>query len=374
MRSGKSAVSVVGVLVLILASLAGCYRPVAKEAPYVAVVFAPEDITMVDGLVFGTGVTDQLQQVELKLDLFLPPEPVDPTDPEPVDPGDPVDPVDPGDPTDPGPIAPPQPVDPVDPTDPADGAIASRQGGGESAEPTDPPADPEPALARPTLILVHGGGFLFGDRSDFHDEAREWAQRGYVVATPTYRLASKAPEEGFRDVGPGLNAAADGQLAIKWLRANAETYGIDTERIAVIGSSAGGVVALGAGQTVDLTAGRFDGPESHVANAVISTGAPFTPFIEWQLVTSETIGASALIHHYEEDFVTGFTGDETRLTCLVWATEPSPHRCMPLVIEGSGHTLGVGPESFLAERAYHPFLAAELDLDGAPDPRPPASQ
>jgi dienelactone hydrolase len=278
---------------------AGCYPAVDEGDAYVAVVYQPEEVTFLEGILFDTAPDDQGEVVELRLDVFHPP---------------------------------------------LDGR------------------------SRPLLVLVHGGGFLFGDRSDFHAEARQWAQRGYVVATPSYRLASSFPPDGFDDPGPALDASADVQVAIKWLRANAGTYDIDTTRVGVVGSSAGGVIALLSGLSTDLTGTRHQGPESHRATAVFSTGAPARALFSEDLIAAANIVAPALVHGFESDTVTGYVGDDVRLTCVVWGAAPSTDRCTPVVSPGAGHTVGLGPTDEIAFGELLPFLAVELDLGTAATP------
>jgi dienelactone hydrolase len=290
---------VVAPVVVALLVATGCYPAVSDDAPYVGVVYQADDVTLVEGVSYGSGIDDTGADVDLQLDLFLPP---------------------------------------------LDGR------------------------ARPTIVLLHGGGYLFGARTDFHDEARQWAQRGWVAVTPSYRLASSVPPDGFADTGPALDASADGQLVNKWLRANAASYDIDPERLAVVGSSAGGVIALMTAQSTDLTGDRHDGPESHVANAVISTGGPIVPLLAEERLTAQTVAAPALVHHFEVDDVTGYVGDDARFTCLVWGSEPSTSRCTPVISEGSDHTVGIGPVDALSLNDYHPFLTAELDLANAAAP------
>lgn len=64
------------------------------------------------------------------------------------------------------------------------------------------------------------------------------AERGYVGATITYRLADEAPYPA---------AVLDVAAAVRWLRANADKYAVDPDRIAIAGGSAGGHIASLAG-------------------------------------------------------------------------------------------------------------------------------
>ena len=86
------------------------------------------------------------------------------------------------------------------------------------------------------VLMIHGGGWNSGDRSLLVPFAQNLAAKGYVTATIEYRLS---PEAGY----PA--AVYDIKSAIRWLRANSKKYLIDTNRIAILGTSAGGhLVAL----------------------------------------------------------------------------------------------------------------------------------
>ena len=92
----------------------------------------------------------------------------------------------------------------------------------------------------PAILCIHGGGFRAGKREGWDARCNKMAERGYVAATVTYRLA---PQHQF----PA--AIHDVKAAVRWLRANAEKYHIDPERIGVVGDSAGGHLAQFLGVT-----------------------------------------------------------------------------------------------------------------------------
>jgi acetyl esterase/lipase len=95
---------------------------------------------------------------------------------------------------------------------------------------------------RPAIVVIHGGGWIEGDKSSFSTadhpmpgSIREFARRGFVAATINYRLSREATYPA------GLE---DCRLAVRWLRAHAAEYGIDSQRIGAYGNSAGGHLAL----------------------------------------------------------------------------------------------------------------------------------
>lgn len=84
---------------------------------------------------------------------------------------------------------------------------------------------------RPAVVLIHGGSWLYGTRYQLHWYGRNLARRGYVAAAIDYRMM---PRNAF----PAC--LQDCKLAVQWLKANADKYGIDPERIGALGNSAGG--------------------------------------------------------------------------------------------------------------------------------------
>lgn len=98
----------------------------------------------------------------------------------------------------------------------------------------------------PAIVFIHGGGFRGGDKSQFGWHANQVIEKGYVAFSLNYRLAPK-------DLYPA--AVDDCQRAIRWIRANAERYGVDPDRIGAAGSSAGGhlVSMLGTCDTLHPT-------------------------------------------------------------------------------------------------------------------------
>jgi acetyl esterase/lipase len=133
---------------------------------------------------------------------------------------------------------------------------------------------------RPALIWVHGGGFFTGDKADVAGRAVYFAQRGYVVAAINYRLLAPAPCHGLAHYdecrAAALEAQHDGQAAVRWLRKNASTYRIDTNRIAMGGGSAGAITALLTGwRSEDPGDSGNPGFSSRIAAAVsVSGGVP----------------------------------------------------------------------------------------------------
>ncbi len=107
----------------------------------------------------------------------------------------------------------------------------------------------------PAVLVIHGGAWRAGNKSDVGPIMAEFTKRGYVAVSPQYRFCPK-------NVFPAQ--VHDVKAAVRFIKANAKKYHVDPDRIGAIGFSAGGHLALMLG----LTAGS-DGLEGDV-----SAGAP----------------------------------------------------------------------------------------------------
>jgi acetyl esterase/lipase len=87
---------------------------------------------------------------------------------------------------------------------------------------------------RPAVLFVHGGSWRAGSKEHFEDAGRRLARSGYVVASVNYRLLPH---------GVFPRNAHDCICAYAYLRAHAEDYGVDPDRIVVMGYSAGAHLA-----------------------------------------------------------------------------------------------------------------------------------
>lgn len=99
---------------------------------------------------------------------------------------------------------------------------------------------PRDKTKHPAILYINGGGFINANKDGYLQQRLDLAERGYVVASMTYRVA---PTSTF----PA--ALEDVKAALRFLRHNAEKLGIDKSRIGVIGGSAGGYLAAMAGCT-----------------------------------------------------------------------------------------------------------------------------
>jgi len=92
------------------------------------------------------------------------------------------------------------------------------------------------------IIWFHGGGFMNGnDKRQVYIKwlADEFAKRGYVGFSVGYRVREK-PGADF--AGTVRDAVSDARMAVRWIVANADDFGIDPQRIILAGGSAGGIL------------------------------------------------------------------------------------------------------------------------------------
>jgi acetyl esterase/lipase len=89
--------------------------------------------------------------------------------------------------------------------------------------------------AVPTLIYIHGGGWVFGDRTGAFPQLLPYFERGWNIVNVEYRMASVSPAPG---------AVEDCRCALRWVTRNAKQFNLDIDRIVVTGHSAGGHLAL----------------------------------------------------------------------------------------------------------------------------------
>ncbi len=116
--------------------------------------------------------------------------------------------------------------------------------------------------ARPAVVFFFGGGWSGGTPAQFEQHSEYLASRGVVAICADYRVKSRQGTSPFECV-------ADGKSAIRWVRANAEMLGVEPDRIAAGGGSAGGHVAATTGIVPGLDDPADDLSVSSKANALV---------------------------------------------------------------------------------------------------------
>jgi acetyl esterase/lipase len=109
---------------------------------------------------------------------------------------------------------------------------------------------------RVAVMIIHGGGWRSGNRTQHYPLAQRLADLGYVCFVPEYRLSTEA-------LFPA--AVYDLKSALRWIYANAKQYNVDTNKIVVLGFSAGGELAAFLGVTNKNS--RFEGRQCNLKSS-----------------------------------------------------------------------------------------------------------
>lgn len=113
----------------------------------------------------------------------------------------------------------------------------------------------------PVVLLIHGGGWLTGQKENERVMAQHLALNGYVAVTASYRLGLVAPYPA---------AVIDLKDAIRWMRKHAKKYHINPNKFAVLGASAGGQLATLIGVTPNSVIYGKDATVSEEVQAIIN--------------------------------------------------------------------------------------------------------
>ena len=225
----------------------------------------------------------------------------------------------------------------------------------------------------PVLVGVHGGGFQLGDRKFYRHWGNYLAKHGYAVFSIEYRLMKPGVK-----TWPGV--VGDCKAAVQFVRANARDFGVDPDRIGMIGDSAGAhlsaLVAL-AGDEPPFAGQYLDDPYADTpanVKAVIGFYGAYDMVAQWEhdqisrpldQITEKLLGCSPmvsrkaffeasplsyatadknstrflLIYGHEDDIVDPATQSEKFLTAL----KQAGFFARTIVVPGAGHFWTVDP-------------------------------
>ncbi len=151
---------------------------------------------------------------------------------------------------------------------------------------------------QPLVLLIHGGGWVGGDKANFADRAPHfipwWLDRGYTVAAVTFRLASPVYEA--LTVSP-KDQASDIAHALAWLHTHADDYNLSAQDTVLLGFSSGAhlVALLGADETYVEAAGLSE--QSIAATISLDVHAYDVPYALSLMVGSDVEKNIPLITH-----------------------------------------------------------------------------
>lgn len=211
---------------------------------------------------------------------------------------------------------------------------------------------------RPAIIWVHGGSFRSGTRTspEIVDQANVFSKKGYVNLSISYRLSTNGCTTVTAEcVEAIIDAREDAQAAVRFLRANAAAYGVDPDRIAVAGTSAGAITALNVAYGSDTPGSSgTPGVSSRVRSAASLSGA--------RVLTTPDPG---------EPPVVLFHGTADNLVPYSWATDTiAEAHAAGLTAElttwdGAGHVPYVDHRTEILDQTTN-FFYWTMDLPHAP--------
>ena len=128
----------------------------------------------------------------------------------------------------------------------------------------------DPKESKPAIVFFFGGGWSSGSPGQFENQARHFAKCGMIAITADYRVKSR---HGVQVV----ECVKDAKAAIAWVRENAGRLGIDPNRIAASGGSAGGHLAAATG-----TVSGFGSDERPNAMILFNPACTLAPIADWE--------------------------------------------------------------------------------------------
>lgn len=234
---------------------------------------------------------------------------------------------------------------------------------------------------RPLVITLFGGGFVVGSRN--YEDMVEWcnrfAEEGYAAASIDYRLmpAHKFNTKGL--IRTGFMAAQDVSAAVRFFKANCDQYRIDTNRIFLLGQSAGAVAILHAlyMDEDERPAETFLEPELpplhstgtnaakrqsfSVAGAILLWGCIFDPM----MIDPDETTPICMIHGEKDNILAADSGFAFSIPTLpyVYGSKVIADRHLELgTIPSELHLLADEPHAFYFKYAYL-FRLDELKFD-----------
>ena len=222
---------------------------------------------------------------------------------------------------------------------------------------------------KPCIVYFPGGGFMSADHEKFIEMRYALARAGFVVAAVEYRT--------IPDTFPAI--LQDGKAAVRFLRAHADEFGIDPDKIGTLGDSAGGYLSLMMGTTngeKTYDVGDFTDSSSDVQASVslygisnlINIGEDFSPAVK-QIHESPAVTEALLLNGTAFNTFSGANVQSDPEKAL--AASPVGHvkKGLPpfLLMNGTADRL-VSPSQ--SEQMYHALKekgnkATHIVLDGA---------
>ncbi len=169
----------------------------------------------------------------------------------------------------------------------------------------------------PVIVVVHGGGFAFGSQimDIIQPVIRTGTANGYVVAAIDYRKSGEA-------VFPA--AVADAKAAVRYLKANANTYGIDPEKVVIWGESAGAYLSVMTALTPNVAELNGDVDDHLEQSSQVAALVDFYGPVEFYTMDDEYASLGVADTNYSTDasfeskFVGQAIGKDRETTYKTW--------------------------------------------------------
>ncbi len=192
----------------------------------------------------------------------------------------------------------------------------------------------------PVVVMIHGGGWISGDKSLQWAMAEKLAENGYICATVEYRMLLEASYPA---------AVVDIKTAIKFLRSQYKNYPIDTTKFATYGGSAGGQLAALVAST---------GYYNHYADTLVYKG--FSNKVQ------AMVDVDGVLHFLHKD------ADEVRpeqetVSTRWFACNPNDNKAVWNEGSALSHVNKDFPPSLMLKSKYDRFLAGHQDLSNGLD-------
>lgn len=194
---------------------------------------------------------------------------------------------------------------------------------------------PNAVTNAPLVILIHGGGFTAGDKSDFYTSAEDQQRildllsAGTAVALINYRLLEMPNSVGL------FQPFSDARRSLQYMRTYSLILNIDAERVALFGTSAGAGCALWLAANDDLSipqsADRVARASTRVRGVAVSNAQATYDILEWP----DTIFAPFQDQGFDFQYIVDLMGLETILSYYGVAHEESLNQSELKIIASS---------------------------------------
>ena len=213
-----------------------------------------------------------------------------------------------------------------------------------------------PSEKQTAIIIIHGGGWRSGNRSQHYPLAQRLANLGYVCFTPEYRLSTEALfPAGVYDI----------KAAIRWVRKNAPRYHVDTSKLVAMGFSAGGELAAFMGTTGNMP--LFEGTNCNTGissrvNAVVNMDGILSFVHPESGEGDDTKRISAATHWFGYSKAENFKLWEAA-SSLSYVNKNTPPT---LFINSSVSRMHAGREDYIKVLNEHKIYSEKHTFEGAP--------